>query len=63
MDALDLGVMLLYCGFNVNTPGWDDFIKVNDFWGNGVAASMCDVNGDAVINMLDLLDLFIHYTK
>ena len=63
VDALDLGIMLLYCGFSVDVAGWDDYIKVNDIWGNGVAASMCDVNGDGIIDMLDLLDLFIHYTK
>ncbi|MCL1983670.1 MAG: dockerin type I domain-containing protein, partial [Clostridiales bacterium] len=63
VDALDLGIMLLYCGFNSDALGWDDFIKVNDIWGNGVSARMCDVNGDGLIDMLDLLDLFIHYTK
>ncbi|MCL1809696.1 MAG: hypothetical protein FWG42_08070 [Clostridiales bacterium] len=63
VDALDLGIMLLYCGFDADSPDWDALIKVNDAWGNPVAASMCDVNGDGLIDMLDLLDLFIHYTK
>ena len=63
VDALDLGIMLLYCGFNASAPGWNDLVKVNDKWGNGVTAGMCDVNGDGLIDMLDLLDLFIHYTK
>ncbi|MCL1983712.1 MAG: M28 family peptidase [Clostridiales bacterium] len=63
VDALDLGVMLLYCGFNTATPGWDSLVKVNDSRGKGVTASMCDVNNDGIIDMLDLLDLFIHYTK
>ncbi|MCL1982106.1 MAG: hypothetical protein FWG53_03300 [Clostridiales bacterium] len=63
VDALDLGIMLLYCGFNEGATDWGTLVKVNDAWGNGVTASMCDVNGDGLIDMLDLLDLFIHYTK
>ncbi|MCL1808991.1 MAG: discoidin domain-containing protein [Clostridiales bacterium] len=63
VDALDLGIMLLYCGFDKDSPNWDTLVKVNDSRGKPVTASMCDVNGDGVIDMLDLLDLFIHYTK
>ncbi|MCL1983233.1 MAG: amidase family protein [Clostridiales bacterium] len=63
VDALDLGIMLLYCGFISDSAEWATQVKVSDAWGNGVTASMCDVNGDGVIDMLDLLDLFIHYTK
>ena len=63
IDALDLGMMLLYCGFARDTAGWDSLVKVNDTRGVGVTANMCDVNGDGIIDMLDLLDLFIHYTK
>ncbi|MCL1809552.1 MAG: hypothetical protein FWG42_07310 [Clostridiales bacterium] len=63
VDALDLGIMLLYCGFDADSQSWDALIKVNDAWGNGVTARMCDVNEDGMIDMLDLLDLFIHYTK
>ena len=63
VDALDLGIMLLYCGFDADSPNWGALVKVNDAWGNGVTASMCDVNDDGLIDMLDLLDLFIHYTK
>ncbi|MCL1809752.1 MAG: dockerin type I domain-containing protein [Clostridiales bacterium] len=63
VDALDIGVMLLYCGFNKDSDGWGTLVKVNDSKGKGVTASMCDVNGDGMIDMLDLLDLFIHYTK
>ncbi|MCL1983747.1 MAG: DUF4832 domain-containing protein [Clostridiales bacterium] len=63
VDALDLGIMLLYCGFIEDTEDWGALVKVNDTWGNGVTASMCDVNSDGIIDMLDLLDLFIHYTK
>ncbi|MCL1983711.1 MAG: C69 family dipeptidase [Clostridiales bacterium] len=63
VDALDLGIMLLYCGFNADSADWGALVKVNDIWGNGVTANMCDVNSDGIIDMLDLLDLFIHYTK
>ncbi|MCL1983697.1 MAG: dockerin type I domain-containing protein [Clostridiales bacterium] len=63
VDALDLGIMLLYCGFNTQSAGWSTLVKVNDSKGKGVTASMCDVNSDGIIDMLDLLDLFIHYTK
>ncbi|MCL1810212.1 MAG: dockerin type I domain-containing protein [Clostridiales bacterium] len=63
VDALDLGIMLLYCGFDKDSAAWDTLVKVNDSRGKGVTASMCDVNGDGVIDMLDLLDLFIHYTR
>ncbi|MCL1808820.1 MAG: right-handed parallel beta-helix repeat-containing protein [Clostridiales bacterium] len=63
VDALDLGIMLLYCGFDKDSPNWGTLVKVNDSKGAGVTAQMCDVNGDGVIDMLDLLDLFIHYTK
>ncbi|MCL1809013.1 MAG: carboxypeptidase regulatory-like domain-containing protein [Clostridiales bacterium] len=63
VDALDLGIMLLYCGFDSDSPDWGTLVKVNDSKGKGVTAKMCDVNGDGVIDMLDLLDLFIHYTK
>ena len=63
VDALDLGIMLLYCGFDKDSPNWSTLVKVNDSRGKGVTASMCDVNDDGVIDMLDLLDLFIHYTK
>ena len=63
VDALDLGIMLLYVGFDTDSPDWGTLVKVYDAWGNPVTASMCDVNSDGVIDMLDLLDLFIHYTK
>ncbi|MCL1809617.1 MAG: hypothetical protein FWG42_07640, partial [Clostridiales bacterium] len=59
----DLGVMLLYVGFDCDSPDWESLIKVNDSRGRPVTASMCDVNSDGVIDILDLLDLFIHYTK
>ena len=61
VDSLDLGIMLLYCGFDKDDPRWDTMVKVNDTKGMGVTAGMCDVNRDGLIDMLDLIDLFIHY--
>ena len=61
VDALDLGIMLLYCGSIEDSVDWASLVMVNDSKGVGVTASMCDVNGDGRIDMLDLLDLFIHY--
>ncbi|MCL1810388.1 MAG: leucine-rich repeat protein [Clostridiales bacterium] len=63
IDALDLGILLLYCGFKNSDPEWSVLVKVNDSVGNAVTASMCDVNGDGMIDILDLVDLFINYTK
>ncbi|MCL1810368.1 MAG: InlB B-repeat-containing protein [Clostridiales bacterium] len=62
VDALDLGIILLYTGFDSDSPNWDTLVKVNDIHGDGVTASMCDFNQDGIIDMLDLLDLFVHYT-
>ena|GEM_PF-2854966 len=63
IDALDLGIMLLYCGFKEEDAEWATLVKVNDSKGNPVTANMCDVNSDGMIDMLDLIDLFINYTK
>lgn len=63
VDALDLGITLIYCGYSIDSPGWADFVRVNDSRGAGVSAEMCDVNSDGRIDMLDILDMFIHYTK
>ncbi|MCL1808934.1 MAG: dockerin type I domain-containing protein [Clostridiales bacterium] len=61
VDALDLGIMLLYCGFDKDSPQWGTYVKANDSKGKGVTAKTCDVNGDGVIDMLDLLDLIVHF--
>ncbi|MCL1810133.1 MAG: dockerin type I domain-containing protein [Clostridiales bacterium] len=63
VDALDLAMVLLYCGWDSDSPDWDTEIKVYDSHGKGVTAKTCDVNSDGMVDMLDLLDLFIHYTK
>ncbi|MCL1981542.1 MAG: dockerin type I domain-containing protein [Clostridiales bacterium] len=63
VDALDLGIMLLYCGYVSDSLAWGTLEMVDDSHGKPVTASMCDVNGDGRIDMLDILDLFIHYTK
>ncbi|MCL1810535.1 MAG: hypothetical protein FWG42_12335, partial [Clostridiales bacterium] len=63
VDALDLGIVLLYCGFKAADTEWDTFVKVNDAWGNPLTAKDADVNADGIVNMLDLIDVFINYTK
>ena len=63
VDALDLGIMLLYCGFKETDQEWGVLVKVNDSKGEPVTAKMCDMNGDGLVDMLDLIDLFINYTK
>ncbi|MCL1810528.1 MAG: fibronectin type III domain-containing protein, partial [Clostridiales bacterium] len=63
VDALDLGMVLLYCGFKSDDMEWDTLVKVLDSKGKPVTAKMCDVNGDGVVDMLDLIDVFINYTK
>ena len=63
VDALDLGIMLLYCGFKASDPEWGNLVKVVDSKGEPVTASQCDINADGFVDMLDLIDLFINYTK
>ncbi|MCL1810551.1 MAG: C69 family dipeptidase [Clostridiales bacterium] len=63
VDALDLGIVLLYCGFKASDPEWKSFVKVNDAWGNPLTAKVADVNENGVVDMLDLIDVFINYTK
>lgn len=63
VNPLDLGMVLLYCGFKEADKEWEEYIKIKDVWGAGVSAKMCDVNGDGVVDMLDLIDLFVNYTK
>ncbi|MCL1809422.1 MAG: hypothetical protein FWG42_06645, partial [Clostridiales bacterium] len=36
VDALDLGIMLLYCGFDKDSPDWGTLVKVNDSKGKPV---------------------------
>ncbi|MCL1808753.1 MAG: cohesin domain-containing protein [Clostridiales bacterium] len=63
VDSKDFAILLLYCGFDKSSSNWSTLAKVKDSKGKGITASSCDVNRDGVIDMLDLIDLFIHYTK
>ena len=63
IDALDLGILLLYAGFKESDPEWTTLVKVNDTYGNPVYAYMVDSNNDGVVDMLDIVDLFVNYTK
>ena len=58
----DLSVIALYCQCQVGDPDWDNGTKVKDSLGNYITASMCDLNGDGIVDMLDLVELFLHYT-
>ncbi|MCL1810510.1 MAG: dockerin type I domain-containing protein, partial [Clostridiales bacterium] len=62
VDALDLGIVLLYCGHDSDSPGWGTLAKVNDSNGRPVTVRMCDANSDGVIDMLDVLDTCINYS-
>ncbi|MCL1810506.1 MAG: S8 family serine peptidase, partial [Clostridiales bacterium] len=63
VDSLDLGIVLLYTGFKDTDPEWDTYVKVYDIYGDPVYAYMADVNGDGVVDMLDLIDVSINYTR
>ena len=61
IDAIDLAVVALYCQFTAADEGWDDYVKTVDAFGGKITASMCDFNGDGVIDMLDLVELYLSY--
>jgi hypothetical protein len=63
VDALDLSCVLLYIGFNGGQSEWSTLVKVVDSKGKPIYPYMCDFVADNVINMLDVMDLYIHYTK
>jgi len=61
VDLIDLGIMLLYVGYNSGDPEWDVLVKVNDKLGNGITAKDCDVNDDDEIDMADLIELLANF--
>jgi len=61
VDLIDLGIMLLYVGFNENDPEWATLVKVNDRNGIGITPKDCDVNGDGEIDMADLIELIANF--
>jgi hypothetical protein len=62
VDALDLSCILLYIGFSSGQPEWTTLVKVVDSRNGAIYPYMCDFVKDGVINMLDVIDLFINYT-
>lgn len=63
VDALDLSIVALYCQYNEGDPEWDSLVKTVDIFKEGITPNMCDLNGDGTVDMLDLVDLYLHYTK
>jgi len=61
VDLLDLGIMLLYVGYNVNDPEWDTLIKVYAYNGDGITAKDCDTNMDDEIDMGDLINMMVNF--
>jgi len=57
IDLIDLGIMLLYVGYNEDDPDWDTLVKVYDKNGKGITPKDCDVNGDGEIDMADIVEL------
>ena len=64
VDSKDLGVALLYAGWREDDPGdrWTKDSKVNNSKGKPVYAVNCDVVEDGVVDMVDLVDIYSHYT-
>jgi hypothetical protein len=63
VDQIDLAILALYCGIAGDDSRWDTLVIVYDTKDVAITASLCDVNADGVVNMLDLLDLFMNYTR
>ena len=61
IDLIDLGIMLLYVGFNENDPEWDTLVKVFDKNGLAITAKDCDVNGDGEVDMADIVELIANF--
>jgi len=64
VDQLDLNIAMLYCQYSeADGDWWDTQYRLRDINGNGITAKMCDFSGDGIINMVDLIELFINYTS
>ena len=62
VSSLDLAICLLYVEFRSVDTNWATYTKVNDSKGKPVFANMCDFDGNGVVNMVDLIDLMLHYS-
>jgi hypothetical protein len=50
VDARDLGIVQRYYMADSNSANWN-------------AAKVCDFNNDNVVDILDIVDLYLHYTR
>ncbi|MDR1116843.1 MAG: CehA/McbA family metallohydrolase [Oscillospiraceae bacterium] len=63
VDQLDLAIMVLYCQIGSGDPRWNSLIIAYDMKGGAITAALCDVNGDGMVDMIDLLGLYLNYTR
>ncbi|MDR0571019.1 MAG: phosphodiester glycosidase family protein [Clostridiales Family XIII bacterium] len=63
VDQLDLAIMVLYCQIGSNDARWSSLVIAYDTKGGAITAARCDVNADGTVDMLDLLDLYLNYTR
>jgi hypothetical protein len=61
VDALDMVVLVIYYQFKSSDAGWDANEKVYDKFMMPIYAKACDFNGDGVVDLADLIELFINY--
>jgi len=61
VDLIDLGIMLLYVGYNSTDPEWDTLIKVYDKNGVGITPKDCDINFDDEVDMADVIELMANF--
>jgi len=61
VDLIDLGIMLMYVGYNEDDPEWDTLVRAVDRNGNGILPRDCDVNGDGEVDMADIVQLLANF--
>ena len=61
VDLIDLGLIQLYYGISNASPAWNVH-KAVDVCGDPILAGDCDFNGDGVITILDVMELFANFT-
>jgi len=61
VDLIDLGILLMYVGYNEDDPDWDTLVKTKDKFGNDITPKDCDVNGDGEVDMADIVELLANF--
>jgi len=56
----DLAIVALACGIDKDDPRWNQKIA-EDSKGKAIIPAICDVTSDGKVDILDLLDVFVHY--